>query len=204
MFLFILLTFKALSHFAGSKFVDESRKKPASVHNYILTNALIFNRLHKKRKIPHFACSLQQKPEAHATGHAQMPDVVGAHRYKNRNFRAQGIFVYFIDIQYIIPLCGVKICGREQEKTSQRFAGSKFVDESRKKPASAHSYILTNAFIFNNLRKKISHFVCPPLQKAGVQDTGYARCQMSCVPAATKTESNGHEACLTCGRFCVY
>lgn len=92
-FLSILLTFSTLSYFTESKFADESRKKPASVHNYILTNALIFNRLHKKN--PAFCvlaatktgsachrpcpdarcceCSLQQETEAHVTGHVQMP-----------------------------------------------------------------------------------------------------------------------------------
>lgn len=111
-FLFILLTFSTLSYFTESKFADESRKKPASVHNYILTNALIFNRLHKKN--PAFCvlaatktgsachrpcpdarccvCSLQQETEAHVTGHVQMPDVVGARRYKNRKHRrARGL-----------------------------------------------------------------------------------------------------------------
>ena len=89
-FLFILLIFKALSYFARSKFVDESRKKPATIHSYILTNVFIFNNLRKK--IPHFVCPLLRKPGVQDTGHVQMPDVVGAGRYKNRKFRrARGL-----------------------------------------------------------------------------------------------------------------
>ena len=114
-FLFILLIFNILPHFTETKFVDESRKKTAVIHRRILINVMIFNNLRKK--IPHFVCSLLQEQEVSGTGHVQMPDVVGAHRYKNRNFRAQGIFIYFIDIQHIILLYGIKICGREQEKS---------------------------------------------------------------------------------------
>ena len=89
-FLYILLTFNILSHFAGSKFVDESKKKPATIHSCIFINILIFSNLHKK--ILHFVCSLQQKQEVHDTGHVQMPDVVGVRRYKNRKCRrARGL-----------------------------------------------------------------------------------------------------------------
>lgn len=51
----------------------------------------------------------------------------------------------------------------------------KFVAESKKKTTTIHSRVLDNMFIFNNLRKKISHFVCPPLRKPGVQDTGHVQ-----------------------------
>lgn len=59
--------------------------------------------------------------------------------------------------------------------TLPHFTEIKFVAESRKKTAAIHSYILANTLIFNNLRKKIPHFVCPLLRKPGVQDTGYAQ-----------------------------
>ncbi len=100
------------------------------------------------------------------------------------------------------------------------------MDESRKKTAVIHRRILINVMIFNNLRKKIPHFVCSLLQEQEVSGTGHvqmpdvvgahryknrkrmpqamSRCQMSYVPAVTKTGSaGGHEAGLTCGRFCV-
>ena len=111
-FLYILLTFNILSHFTGSKFVDESKKKPATIHSYILTNTLTFNNLHEK--ISHFVCPLLEKtgnaghricPDARCrvcpllrktgvqdTGYALMPDVVGVRRYKNRKCRrARGL-----------------------------------------------------------------------------------------------------------------
>lgn len=87
--LLILLIFNTLPHIAEIKFVDESRKKTATIHCRVLDNMFIFNNLHKK--ILHFVCSLQQKQEVHDTGHVQMPDVVGARRYKNRKQRAQGL-----------------------------------------------------------------------------------------------------------------
>lgn len=89
-FLSILFIFSTLFYFTESKFVDESRKKAAVIHRYIFTKTLTFSNLHKK--IPHFVCSLQQETEAHVTGHVQMPDVVGARRYKNRKHRrARGL-----------------------------------------------------------------------------------------------------------------
>ena len=84
-FLFILLIFNILPRFTETKFVDESRKKTAVIHRRILINVMIFNNLRKK--IPHFVCSLLQEQEVSGTGHVQMPDVVGAHRYKNRKRR---------------------------------------------------------------------------------------------------------------------
>ena len=88
-FLSILLTFSTLSYFTESKFVDESRKKAAVIHRYIFTKTLTFSNLHKK--IPHFVCSLQQEPEAHATGHVQMPDVVSARCNKKRKRMSQAM-----------------------------------------------------------------------------------------------------------------
>lgn len=88
-FLSNLLTFNTLPHIAEIKFVAESKKKTTTIHSRVLDNMFIFNNLRKK--ISHFVCPPLRKPGVHATGHVQMPDVVGARRYKNRKQRARGL-----------------------------------------------------------------------------------------------------------------
>ena len=150
--------------------MDESRKKTAVIHRRILINVMIFNNLRKK--IPHFVCSLQQEPEAYATGHVQMPDVVSARC--NKNLKRMPQAMSRCQMSWVPTATKT---GTSEHKAFlyilltfnilSHFAGSKFVDESRKKTATIHSYILTNTLIFNNLHEKISHFVCPLLEKTG-------------------------------------
>ena len=132
--------------------MDESRKKTAVIHRCILINVMIFNNLRKKSRILCARCYKNRKCRVQAMSRCQMSWVPTATKTGTSEHRA---FLYILLTFNILS----------------HFAEIKFVDESRKKTATIHSYILTNTLIFNNLHKKISHFMCPLLRKQEVSGT---------------------------------